>query len=141
VFRNNFNSLAQHLWGQRWILMRAEQPFFSISDNPVALLSNIARGVEPAFHTVDFMASRASFTALGRDLLLFTDWHPAELLRRATANGDTVISFDPDRARFALSMLIANSDRYVFSHPHDDVTHNLFASALLSPRLYADSKA
>lgn len=129
MFRQYFNPLSKHLWDQRWILMRSDQPFLAISDNPVALISNLDGDSEPNFHSLDFIRSRASFTPLGRNLVLFTDWHPAEVLHRARLNGDMVVPFSPGRAKFALTMLVANADKHVFCHPEDHFVEHLFSDA------------
>lgn len=129
MFRQYFNPLSKHLWDQRWILMRSDEPFLAISDNPVVLLSNLGGDSEPNFHSLDFNQSRASFTPLGRNLLLFTDWHPAEVLRRTRLNGDMVTALSAEHAKFALAMLLANADRHVFCHPEDDVIRRLFSDA------------
>jgi hypothetical protein len=78
--RAELPKLARHLFNQRWVLMRAPDTPFVISDNPVALTGQPMTSGPPTFYSVNSLDSRMSLTALSRDLLLITDWHPPEVL-------------------------------------------------------------
>lgn len=129
VLRDHLNPLGQHLFEQRWILMRTPHPQFFLSDNPVALVDEIPRDALPRYRGLDFIASKASMVALDRGLLLVTEWHPMEKLRRAKDFGDQCTDFHEGLARMACGVLLGNADRRVFSHP-DDVIIETFVSEI-----------
>lgn len=117
--RDQLPRLARHLFEQRWVIMRAPTPYFTISDNPVALIGGAIESGRATHHSVDFRNSRWSVTALSRDLVLMTDWHPPSVLSRLNHNGDMTTEFDQGRANMARALMIANADTDVFAHPAD----------------------
>ena len=123
--RSELRNLVRHLFEQRWILMRTPDPSFVISDNPVALIGELSETVAPSVHSVDFLSSRGSVTALSRDLLLMTDWQLPAVLAPLPHHGDMVVPYDPRRVDFMRGLLLRNADTQVFGHPDDSILESV----------------
>jgi hypothetical protein len=120
--RAEIPKLSKHIFNQRWVLMRAPEATFVLSDNPVALLTT-----EPlTLHTLDSLKSRMSFTALSRELLLITQWHPSDVLATMPLNGDGIIPFEAQRAVKARAVMIANAHAHFYEHPDDSIAEDLW---------------
>jgi hypothetical protein len=124
--RAEIPKLSRHLFNQRWVLMRTPVPTFVISDNPVALMTTDP----PTLHTLTSLDSKMALAALSRNLLLITEWHPSDVLKRMPMYGDSVIAFDAQRAVSARAVLMANAHARFYEHPDDSAVEDMWARRL-----------